>query len=707
MTLAVPAVAAEGQSQSEVAPQSTAPSDTSSVSPVTVAARLEPVKILADRKVYDLSKSPLYDTQSISEALADIPNLSVAPNGSVTAWGRTPVTIFVDGRAAPQFQGEAGLALLSQLQANRYSRVEFITNPPASFSASITGPIVNLITKPIKASTAGTSLKVAVISDGGGDFSINNDRAGETWTTSTSLSARNAHVDRTSRAQLLIGDDPASRISTERDSRSTGWNDSRSLSFEVRKKSSARLSFTANAQYSLVTQTRRNEGGYLIGDDLSQSYREEGTSKNRYEATQASFDATFKKSVDDTLSLHLDAVRLDGKDRSAELLKFSDVAQSSADYSIFRNSVLDLATIKTTAQHRFSERHSLDMGVEYEIQNEHRLDGLQGDTGDEFAPYLTDFSYRQRLLSVFATNTYTRGRLSVVAGARYEDYDVASKYADIAGKQRRAQNALYPSINASYQLAKRQDISASYTEKVIRPAAADLNDAIRYDAPGYVSRGNAALKPSTVQTLEVSYDLRKGDGQYGLTARYETFLDDINAVQTADDNGLVTSTKANTGDTRVATVSAYARYPVSRAITLGADGSFARNRYTSSSRWFSDYSGDYAYAKVSLDWKLNANQFAQLRLNYWGSGADAQRKSSPYFTLNLGYRNKLTARVTLIVTVNDVLGTSNYRSLVRGQSINSVTSIDNNNRRVSISLVRRFGVTEDKKDERFDYRTDK
>jgi outer membrane receptor for ferrienterochelin and colicin len=122
---------------------------------VTVTAGTPDVQTSIDRRSFTLGKDLMATTGSIGDALRNIPSVEVDLQGNLSMRGDSNVTILVDGKPAPQFQGAGRADALQQLSADQFERVEVITNPSAALNPEGSGGVINLISK--KSRGAGTT----------------------------------------------------------------------------------------------------------------------------------------------------------------------------------------------------------------------------------------------------------------------------------------------------------------------------------------------------------------------------------------------------------------------------------------------------------------------------------------------------------------------------------------------------------------------
>src|SRR3569832_1949685 len=93
-------------------------------------------------------------------------SVDVDLQGNLSLRGEFNVTILVDGKPSPAFEGAGRAEALQQLPADQIERVEVITNPSAALNPEGSGGVINLITKKSRGAGA-TGSAYATAASGG------------------------------------------------------------------------------------------------------------------------------------------------------------------------------------------------------------------------------------------------------------------------------------------------------------------------------------------------------------------------------------------------------------------------------------------------------------------------------------------------------------------------------------------------------------
>ena len=122
---------------------------------VTVTAKASAYRSTVDAKSYSLGADLKTGTGSLADVLRDVPSVGVDMEGNVSLRGNSDVTILVDGKPSALFSGPGRAQAIQGMSADQFERVEVMTSPSASQTASGSGGVINLISKhPPKAGAA-------------------------------------------------------------------------------------------------------------------------------------------------------------------------------------------------------------------------------------------------------------------------------------------------------------------------------------------------------------------------------------------------------------------------------------------------------------------------------------------------------------------------------------------------------------------------
>lgn len=111
---------------------------------VVVRAETTQVDVRLDKKIYNIGKDLTTAGGTVSDALNNVPSVSVDIEGGISLRGNENVRILINGKPSAM-AGFGGTDVLGQLPAEAIERVEVITSPSARYDAEGTAGIINII----------------------------------------------------------------------------------------------------------------------------------------------------------------------------------------------------------------------------------------------------------------------------------------------------------------------------------------------------------------------------------------------------------------------------------------------------------------------------------------------------------------------------------------------------------------------------------
>ncbi|MHA7058887.1 TonB-dependent receptor domain-containing protein [Aquimarina sp. M1] len=133
--------------------------DMQSLDDVVIIAETTTVDVRLDKKIYNIGKDLTTSGGTVSDALNNVPSVSVDIEGGISLRGNENVRILINGRPSA-LAGFGSTDVLGQLPAEAIERVEVITSPSARYDAEGTAGILNIILR--KEKTLGFNGSIAV-----------------------------------------------------------------------------------------------------------------------------------------------------------------------------------------------------------------------------------------------------------------------------------------------------------------------------------------------------------------------------------------------------------------------------------------------------------------------------------------------------------------------------------------------------------------
>ena len=113
---------------------------------VNVTGQKSQMRFEIDRKVFDMDQSIATEGVSASDALRNIPSVSVDQEGKISLRNNPNVDLWINGKPSG-LTGDSRAQYLEQLPAGSIQSIEVITNPGSKYSAEGTAGAINLVLK--------------------------------------------------------------------------------------------------------------------------------------------------------------------------------------------------------------------------------------------------------------------------------------------------------------------------------------------------------------------------------------------------------------------------------------------------------------------------------------------------------------------------------------------------------------------------------
>ena len=120
--------------------------DAASLEEVVVTAETTEVVVRLDKKIYNIGKDLTTSGATVSDALNNVPSVTVDVDGAINLRGNSNVQILINGRPSA-LAGFGNTDALRQLPAETIEKVEVITSPSARYDAEGSAGIINIVLK--------------------------------------------------------------------------------------------------------------------------------------------------------------------------------------------------------------------------------------------------------------------------------------------------------------------------------------------------------------------------------------------------------------------------------------------------------------------------------------------------------------------------------------------------------------------------------
>ena len=691
--------------------------DATQLEEMVVVGEKTTVEVRLDKKIYNVGKDLTNSGATISDALDNIPSVTVDVDGAVALRGNGNVRILINGRPSA-LAGFGSTDALRQLPADAIEKVEVITSPSARYDAEGTAGILNIVLKKEKTrgfngvinTTVGYPDAASLTANlnlrkdkynifntigysyrtppGNGlfdntyqegafdriieDRDINRKNSGfnmnlgiEYFLTETSSLTASAF------GRINDGED----VTDNTTSRFIGTEiDSRTLRIEEEQEEEK------SAQFSLNYNNDFNTEGHKLTVDLQLSYNEE------FKPTPIIENQTFPSTVP-IANLKI------------EDLEFQNEYLAQVDY------VLPMGDAQFEAGYRGNwEQSDTDFYLEEEL-----------DLGSGvFVPNLgltNRFVFNQNVNSLYTQYGDKFGNFSFLAGLRLENTQLkgAVSGADIGNLQESIGTeidinfdknylGLFPTLNLIFELVENENITLGYNRRINRPRGRFINPFPSFSSRTNIFQGNPDLDPAFANAFDLGYLKRWEKLTLTSSIYYQKETNSFERVQeetgevTEDGIVIIRSIPINLSTNERVGAELGLLYNPTKWLRLNGSFNFfefdSEGEYNGvdfgakNTSWFSRFS-----SKVTLpgkiDWQTNAF--------YRGPTNNAQTENEGIFSLNLAFsKDILKDKGTLALSVSDLLNSRKRISLTQTPFFTSESEFQWRERQITLSFVYRI-----------------
>ena len=519
--------------------------DSKMLQEIKIVGEIDLLKIGIDKKVYNVGEDLSVKGGTANDVLNNIPSVQVDQEGKISLRGDGGVTILIDGRPS-SLSGTSGKSLLDALPAGSIERIEIVTNPSAKYDPDGTSGIINIVLKKNKLKGFNGLVNGTL---GSGDLT-----GGNSFEGGVSLSYRNSKFNtfgsyagrytegyRNNYSDLTqtFTDGSSFRILQERIGTDLNAGHTIRLGSDFYLKARHLLGISSTASIGQRDRT---------GSQWNSSYDGSGTQLalwNRY-----SSDPSQQQNLDINVNYKYDLK----EDRGTLIMDFNqslgkDDIQGYYDQNYYTNDTILLGAQPIQQQLFNKERNNVTTGqvdftytfpkikARIETGTKAILRHQSVDTYSEsydtlqnlyMQDTISDFQYQydEKIFSLYGIFGQQLGKFKYQAGVRLEK---AYQIPDLISDSIRIVNDYFnyfPSAHIRYSLTEKSEISLSYSKRITRAAAADLNPFTSYADPYNLRRGNPYLQPEFIDSYDLGYanEIKKVTFTVSLYYRHNTHI---------------------------------------------------------------------------------------------------------------------------------------------------------------------------------------
>lgn len=704
--------------QSTAAPPATAVDDEpkKEAEAITVRGSRDGIRTSIDATSYSLANDLQAANGTLADALRNVPSVDVDPQGNVSLRGDPGVTILVDGQPSGLLTGPSRSQTILQLPADRYARIEVMTNPSAAYSPEGSGGVINLITRPTapRAGTTATgSVRAAAGDRGRWTAGANGSWQRGRWTLSGDLSHRD---DPVGLALFRVRErlDPATGVvvtTTRNDQEITSTQRGTVGRLTTEYRLDSRTQLTGEARGTSIRTFGTSSDVFAVSDAASapiDTFTRDGTAA--FDVASWGLTARVLRRFEGSGHEWTNELRYDRND-TGNLLRAANRFETPADTDLFERSDqrIELTTLGFTSAYVRPLANGGRLRAGYELTDqrpEQRFAFRRGPVELTLIDGLTNgFTGRQTVHALYST--YERPlstSLSAQGGLRLEQADV--RVNDLSSSLSSGQSYFraFPTMHVEYRLSPAQTLRASYSRRIQRSQPGQLNPFVVFVDPLNRRSGNAELLPQRTDAVELTWQRRQGQGFIQATAYLRDTDRSFTDVARDIGDGLLLTRPENLGARRDIGLDLSANGPIIRTLRYSA----GVNLFHQAVRADGIPGGEYrdavlASGRFNLNWQPTNSDFIQLSGFWVGDTLLAQGRRDVGGMLNFGYRRTLNSSLSLNFTGRDLLNSFETRTAFDTPQFRDRSRQQIRLRSVLIGLTYNLGSAPRRQPEQFDF----
>ena len=617
-----------------------------------------------EKRIFNVGQDLSNSGASALEVLNNVPSVNVSIEGEISLRGNRGVQILINGKPSV-LASEEGNAL-GTITADMIDRVEVITNPSAKYEAEGTAGILNIVLKKDERKGANGSISV-------------NTGWPHNHSLGFSVNRRTEKFNLFSQAGAGYRSLPRFRDNANRDLLAG----TAITSDGVEYRNEIFMNFMLGADYHINRYnvlTLSGSFAYEIEDQPSETNFQQTDANGdviaawqRTEITEATnpkwqYEMNYKKEFKDNKEHTLVMSAIGNFFGKAQTSDFQDIYSLGAVDANFQRTATDFGesrfTFKGDYTQPFNEYWTLEAGSQYflqDVSNDFQtLDSIEGQ-GYVADPGLTNlFEFDQKVLGVYTTGAYEKGRWGAKLGLRMENTDVKTFLVNTQEENDRNYTNWFPTVHTSYKITERYSLQAGYSRRIFRPRLWHLNPFFNIRNQFNIRAGNPNLQPEFTDSYELNsiYVLDKASLNLGVFHVLTTNnIEHVSFPEDPTGDGIVNVTRpVNIGTRRATGLEFNFKYSPHKKLTFNGDVNyqfFTRNGNLDTLVF--DFSATQWSTKLTGKVNLPKGIDLEMTGNYNSPFVTVQGRTSGTAFMDLGLRKKfIKGKAVVSLSVRDV-----------------------------------------------------
>jgi len=668
--------------------------DSKQLEEVVITAEKSKYSLQLDKKVFEVGKDAMSQGGSALEVLEQVPLVTVEPSGGVSLRGSSAVQILINGKRSGLTMNNA----LDQIPSDNIEKVEVITNPSASFDASGSAGIINIILKKNKGE--GWNGQIGLRAGTPADYSVTpgiNYRGKKINFFSNLRWRYSDYIGRYTTEQQTFSEGNTSFLNQREDE--MRHDDGRSVYFGsdyyIDEQNSITLAYfraeTKDTDLTLLNYNLENPAGGK-NDFLRTGNSVEERNYNQIEANYT--HEFLRKGEKLSFDFQYDFWN---SDKDWNLATTGDFLPANVAQDLRTNNKAGSRdyVLQTDYKRPLKNGNRIELGGKFEnriVKNEYLAESLEDDTWTTFNNIDNDVNYSERIGAAYIQYAGQTGKIEYSLGLRseYTFIDIEDRESEFTDDNKYINS--FPSVNVGYKMSESNSLQFSYSKRINRPSLWALYPFSEITDYNYQSIGNPNLQPAFSDAFEVSY-LFVGDKiTLNPNIYYRHTTDSFQDFIERDAQGTFISKPINIDQRNEAGFEVSLRYQPAKFLRLNSEFNYYGFAEEGTFQDVNlDASGEAWRARVSADFRLPKDIRLQSRFDYWSSEKAAQTTQLATYVLSFsGSKDFFGDKLNFSVRAYNVLDSRARRSITETEDFIIEREGRRNKARYGVSLVYRF-----------------
>lgn len=661
---------------------------------VIVMSERNQMSLHIDKRVFSVGSDLTAQGASATEALQNIPSVTVDAEGNVSLRGSQSVRILIDGKASGFASSPDAL---QQLQADMIDKVEVITNASARYEAQGQSGIINIILKKNhnKGLNGSASVRTGYYPDHGMGLNANYRKNKVNLFGSLSLNYREVDGRSSTRQRLQSEDTSFLYYQGYRHvRRKRNVNANIGMDYQLANNHILNASFGIRSGYG-NNDYYRTYDNYTVNEEFVQFNKRDENAKELEDMYEGSLGYTMKLGRNGgEWKTQIRGYRDQDYERSQYIetsTAYTDIMNERSKAYVTEQSLI----AQSDLQLPFSENGKIETGIREQIRdfnNDFGYGKFIDAVWQNPARFNDRFNYNEKVYAAYIMASNTFGKLSIQAGVRGEYTDVFTKQYSLNNGTKRHYFNFFPSVAFSYKQNDVTTFQLSYSRRIRRPGQWDLMPFMKFGDNREMLIGNPYVNPELTGSYEAGMLNAWGKGSVLTSIYHRRTVNKFDRISYLGTDGIIYIQSMNIATARAYGLEVNGNYNAFNWLRLTTGFNLFKEEISGSYNGQQYSNNNFSWTnRTSLNLTLPQRWRFQLSGNYEAPRVTAQGKRLSQYFMDFGAsKDLLKNKATLGFNLTDLFNSRKWRSVTYTDEIQSQTSFQWKQRSFRLVFTYRF-----------------